>query len=124
MFSHWLLDFFAHRPDLPVYGNSMKIGLGLWDYPTIAVVVEVGIFISGAIWYAISVHGFNRKATWLFWVFVLISVVSSSVRGAAMAITSPNKVAVAALLFYIIYVFPIYSVQNNASSKLLFHNMT
>lgn len=113
VFSHWLLDFLSHRPDLPVFGDSMKIGLGLWNYPTIAVIVEVGIFIIGAIWYAISVHGFKSKAAWLFWAFVIISVVSSSVRGDVMAITSPYQVANAALIFYIISVLLIYYVEKN-----------
>ena len=29
--SHWLLDFIAHRPDMPLYGNYHKVGLGLWN---------------------------------------------------------------------------------------------
>jgi hypothetical protein len=33
VFSHWILDFIVHRPDLPLYDNSAKVGLGLWNYP-------------------------------------------------------------------------------------------
>lgn len=33
VFSHWVLDFIVHRPDLPLYGNSAKVGLGLWNAP-------------------------------------------------------------------------------------------
>ena len=29
VFSHWVLDFIVHRPDLPLYDNSAKVGLGL-----------------------------------------------------------------------------------------------
>jgi len=29
VFSHWVLDLIVHRPDLPLYGNSAKVGLGL-----------------------------------------------------------------------------------------------
>ena len=30
-FSHWILDFMVHSPDLPVFGsNSPQLGLGLW----------------------------------------------------------------------------------------------
>src|SRR3954470_21958054 len=33
--SHWILDFFAHRPDLPLYpGGAERLGLGLWNNPT------------------------------------------------------------------------------------------
>ena len=30
-FSHWVLDFIVHSPDLPIFGNnSPQLGLGLW----------------------------------------------------------------------------------------------
>ena len=113
VFSHWLLDFLSHRPDLPVYGNSMKIGLGLWNYPTLAVVVEVGIFIIGAIWYAIAVGGFKRWAGVLFGAFVMIAVVASSFRGDAMSPVSANLVAISALCFYVVATLIIYIVEKN-----------
>src|SRR6266566_2637901 len=31
VFSHWVLDFLVHRPDLPLYDNTAKVGLGLWN---------------------------------------------------------------------------------------------
>ena len=31
--SHWFLDLVVHRPDLPLYDNAAKVGLGLWNYP-------------------------------------------------------------------------------------------
>jgi hypothetical protein len=31
VFSHWILDFIVHAPDLPLlFQNSPKVGLGLW----------------------------------------------------------------------------------------------
>ena len=34
--SHWILDLIVHIPDLPLYpGESPKVGLGLWNSPTI-----------------------------------------------------------------------------------------
>src|SRR6185503_11274974 len=35
VFSHWILDLLVHRPDLPLYGNAHKVGLGLWNYPAL-----------------------------------------------------------------------------------------
>ena len=102
VFSHWLLDFLSHRPDLPVYGDTMKIGLGLWNYPTLAVIVEVGIFLIGAVWYAIAVKGFNRAATWVFWGFVAIAILVSCFRGDAMGQVSARSVAASALVFYLV----------------------
>ena len=47
VFSHWLLDFLVHRPDLPLYGNSLKVGLGLWNYPVPAFLLEAGVLVGG-----------------------------------------------------------------------------
>src|SRR5918996_701101 len=34
--SHWILDFVVHRPDLPLYDDTAKVGLGLWNQPAVA----------------------------------------------------------------------------------------
>ncbi len=113
IFSHWILDFLSHRPDLPLYGNSAKVGLGLWNYPTLAVIIEVGIFIAGAIWYAIRVEGFKGWANYLFWGFVGIASIASSVRGDAMSPGSVDTVAISAMIFYAVATTIIYFVEKN-----------
>jgi hypothetical protein len=47
VFSHWILDFVVHRPDLPIYDNAAKIGLGLWNYPALAFGLETGLLLGG-----------------------------------------------------------------------------
>jgi hypothetical protein len=47
VFSHWVLDWLVHRPDVPLYDNSFKVGLGLWNYPTLAFVLEIAVLFSG-----------------------------------------------------------------------------
>lgn len=44
--SHWLLDAVTHLRDLPVTGFSQdrKIGLGLWNYPKSAFVLELAFY--------------------------------------------------------------------------------
>ena len=46
--SHWLLDVVTHLRDLPVLGtgHDTKVGLGLWNYPKQAFVIEL-IFYAG-----------------------------------------------------------------------------
>lgn len=39
--SHWILDLLMHRPDLPIYGDQMKVGLGLWNYRWPAFAAEI-----------------------------------------------------------------------------------
>ena len=45
--SHWILDFVVHRPDLPLYDNSAKVGLGLWNHPAIAFGLEAALLLGG-----------------------------------------------------------------------------
>lgn len=43
--SHWVLDLFVHRPDLPLIpSNDLKVGIGLWNHPIISIVFEILIF--------------------------------------------------------------------------------
>ena len=61
IFSHWVLDFIAHDPDLPLFfGNSPLVGLGLeWTHTANGLVVhyaqglilEIGLLIGGFIIY-------------------------------------------------------------------------
>src|SRR5215203_685693 len=44
--SHWALDWLVHRPDLPLYDNTAKVGLGLWNAPAIAFALEA-VFLFG-----------------------------------------------------------------------------
>jgi hypothetical protein len=45
--SHWVLDFVVHRPDLPLYDNAAKVGLGLWNRPVLAFGLEAALLLGG-----------------------------------------------------------------------------
>ena len=46
VFSHWLLDFISHRPDLPLaFGRRAFFGLGLWNSLLGTFVFEMALFI-------------------------------------------------------------------------------
>ena len=47
VFSHWILDFVVHGPDLPLYDNSAKVGLGLWNAPALAFGLEAALLFGG-----------------------------------------------------------------------------
>src|SRR5216117_2264177 len=49
VFSHWVLDFLVHRPDLPLYDNTAKVGLGLWNLPGLAFGLEI-VLLFGGMW--------------------------------------------------------------------------
>jgi len=53
VFSHWILDFVTHRPDMPLYpGSTTFVGLGLWNSLAGTLVVGVAMFVAGVIVYA------------------------------------------------------------------------
>lgn len=41
--SHWFADLLVHIPDLTLWGSPPKLGLGLWNYPAIAMPLELGL---------------------------------------------------------------------------------
>lgn len=49
--THWLLDSFSHRPDLPLYPGGPKVGLGMWNSLPLTLMVEFGLFAAGLVLY-------------------------------------------------------------------------
>jgi hypothetical protein len=48
--SHWFADWLVHVPDLTINGTPPKLGLGLWNYPWVAMPLELGLTL-GAFWF-------------------------------------------------------------------------
>lgn len=80
VFSHWLLDFISHPmgfgeklpPDLPLlFGNSRRIGLGLYNSLPAALVTEFGIFIAGILVYLLRTKPADRLGRWSFILLML-----------------------------------------------------
>jgi hypothetical protein len=65
--SHWGLDFLTHRPDLPLYFETFKVGLGLWHSVMGTFIVEVALFITGIILYLKASLLITKKRKNLFW---------------------------------------------------------
>jgi hypothetical protein len=70
VFSHWILDFVVHRPDLPLYDNAGKVGLGLWNVPTVAFALEVALLFGG-MWLYLRTGAGRRTAMIVFGLIML-----------------------------------------------------
>ncbi len=68
VFSHWLLDLLVHVPDLPLIGDSAKVGFGLWRHVAISLPLELGCLWAGALVYARGIPA-TKGNSWL-WAFV------------------------------------------------------
>jgi hypothetical protein len=42
--SHWLMDYFVHQPDLPLYAGGRLFGLGLWQQRWLTMALEFALF--------------------------------------------------------------------------------
>lgn len=75
--SHWILDLFTHRPDLPLLpGLDIKVGLGLWNSLLGTLMVEGGMFVVGVYLYAISTQARNKTGRWALWGLVAFFIIT------------------------------------------------
>jgi hypothetical protein len=94
VFSHYPLDVLVHVPDLPIAGqDSTKLGLGLWNNPTITMIAELLVFGAGlAIYVGFRTHRHPVRTPRLALVsLLLVGTYFASVYGPL----PPNMTAVA-----------------------------
>jgi hypothetical protein len=74
--SHWFLDLVVHHPDLPLApGTDIRLGFGLWQFTSIALVLELGLFALGAWMYLRITAPVNRIGSiglWCLFGFLLL----------------------------------------------------
>ena len=76
--SHWVLDFLTHKPDLQLTPFSeTRVGLGLWNHPTVELLLETALFITGTFFYFVRMKPKRKVAFWsLIAVFLIIHFVN------------------------------------------------
>jgi hypothetical protein len=76
VFSHWILDWVAHRPDLPVApGLTFRTGLGLWNSIPATVAVEVSLFLGAAWRYGRSNEPLDAVGRWAWYAMIAVLLV-------------------------------------------------
>jgi hypothetical protein len=101
-FSHWILDFIVHTPDLPLYDNSAKVGLGLWRHVMLSFPLELIVLAIGAWLYARRATPTPAKSRFLLWGFVAFLAVVQVYANFGPPPTSPAVMAVMALGLYVV----------------------
>jgi hypothetical protein len=96
VFSHWILDFIVHVPDLPLYGNSAKVGLGLWSARALTFSLECAVLLAG-MWLYLRDRRARTTRTWAFGAFLLVQHVPGTT-----AIVRPH-LALTALIVYAVF---------------------
>jgi hypothetical protein len=102
VFSHWVADLLVHRPDLPLYDNTAKVGLGLWNYPAISFPLEIGMLtLAMGSWYRASEGRASARNLVLLWLVMIASQVFTNFG----PIPSATHFVILALVFYLAYAF-------------------
>ncbi len=70
--SHWLLDLLVHVPDLTLWGTTPKLGFGLWNYPAIAMPLELGLTFGALLFFIMRTRASNSSAPWAIGVLALL----------------------------------------------------
>jgi hypothetical protein len=70
--SHWLLDVIVHTPDLPLWNDdSLKLGLGLWNYAIATYALEALLLLAGLWLYLRSTSAATRIGKYGMTIFVV-----------------------------------------------------
>lgn len=73
VFSHFVLDFVTHRPDLPlVPGGRARLGLGLWNHLVATLVIEAALFAAGIWLYTGATRATGRMGSVGFGIFMVV----------------------------------------------------
>ena len=69
--THWILDWIAHRPDMPIYPGGPKYGLGMWNSVGLTFVVEYALFAAGIALYFTATRAKDKTGTLALWSLIL-----------------------------------------------------
>ena len=103
VFSHWLLDLVVHRPDLPIVGNDMKVGFGLWNFPLLALALELASLVGGLWMYLASTRARDKIGRFGPLAFVALLCAMQIIMFFGRPPQSANQAAISALASYVVF---------------------
>ncbi|MGO8914827.1 MAG: hypothetical protein ACLQJR_02840 [Stellaceae bacterium] len=101
-FSHWLLDLVVHVPDLPLYDDSAKLGLGLWRHIWLSLPLELALLMLGGWLYARMVPARRARGDRWLWLFLAAMTALEIYSATAPPPASSQQVAISALAAYLV----------------------
>jgi len=119
VFSHWILDLIVHRPDLPLYDDSMKIGLGLWNLPGLAFGLELALLFGGMILYLQRTESVASAGRYGVAVFGVVMACVQGVVFFGAPPNSPTAAAITALTSYVVFAAVVYWLEKQRVPKMM-----
>lgn len=71
VFSHWVLDWFTHGPDLPLWPGGPEVGMGMWNSKPLTFIVESIFFIICVALYLRSTTARDRIGSVALWAMII-----------------------------------------------------
>jgi membrane-bound metal-dependent hydrolase YbcI (DUF457 family) len=119
VFSHWILDFIAHPRDLPLYDNTLKVGLGMWNYRGPEFALEIALLAIGIVLYlARNAMPAIRKLAIIGFGIALVIVQIGDTYVPRNPLT-PKATAMGVWVFYTLFVLVAFLVEKIGSRKQL-----
>ena len=100
VFSHWLLDLVVHRPDLALFDDHDKVGFGLWNFPEIAMPLEIGLLLIGFAVYLSATAPRGTAGRIAPWVVLLVLFAMQGIDWFLPVSSDPLQFTVLALVSY------------------------
>jgi hypothetical protein len=100
--SHWLLDYIAHRPDLPLSASSSRLlGLGLWNYRWQTIAVELLLLVLGVWVYVRETRAKDKIGSYGFAAFIVLLLAAYAGAAFGPAPSSVKKLAIVTLFTWL-----------------------
>jgi len=115
VFSHWLLDLVVHAPDLPLWGDRGKVGLGLWNHPLVETALELALLVGAALWLHADRAAWRLAGGRALGVTVAVLVVFHAVNLFAPPPPSVAAVGIAGLAVYLAVVAAGWRIERRAA---------
>jgi hypothetical protein len=99
--SHWLLDWIAHRPDLPLApGTRAHFGLGLWASLPATIIIEGGFWLLAVILYARWARSQGRTGIYAYWSVAALLTLAWYGNVAGPPPRDPHSAPIASLILF------------------------
>jgi len=99
VFSHWFIDSLVHTGDMPLFHNSFKVGLGLWQFPSIAYLLELSALLLAGYY---LLRNYKKKIRHII-LIIALSVGFTSMFFAPEAEATPTLASIMSLSLYAIF---------------------
>jgi len=111
VFSHWILDFIAHPRDLPLYDNTLKVGLGMWNHRDPQFALEIALLAGGIVLYLARnvIPAIRRKAVIGFGVGLTVIQIGDTYMPRTPL--TPKATAVGVWIFYTLFVIAVFFLE-------------